>query len=135
MAFTVPVFPLLCDIWTGPWLTRSLRHSGVACNLAWGKRGNIGLGSGYIVEDATHQIPMVLLLPKLTDIWDGSGLFGAVADLVECPAGSGRWYGVSNVDDIGKGFANEHRAAVLMKMYEAIDPTRLAGLAWPQPIP
>jgi hypothetical protein len=58
---------------------------------------------------------MQLLLPALTDIRYSSLLpSGAwVGDCVEAPAGSGRYYAVWAVDDAGKGFANEHRVAIL----------------------
>jgi hypothetical protein len=55
---------------------------------------------------------MSLLLPPLSDVrgpQDSSGF----TDVVEVPAGSGRYYGVAAVDDIGKGYSNEHRTASL----------------------
>jgi hypothetical protein len=62
------------------------------------------------------------LFPPGTDIRDGSGPSGI--DSLECPAGSGRYYYVTNVDDIAKGFANEHRYALVQKYPP-----------WPEPIP
>jgi hypothetical protein len=57
---------------------------------------------------------MTLMVPALTDI---RGPQDTVSfDMVECPLGSGRWYRVCAVDDIGKGFANEHRAALLFAL-------------------
>jgi hypothetical protein len=69
---------------------------------------------------------MQLLLPPLTDIRDNLCLTGS--DAVEVPLGSGRWYLVVFVDDFGKGFANEHRGAMIVK------PPSGAPL-WPSPIP
>lgn len=57
---------------------------------------------------------MSLLLPLQTDI---RGLQDTVSqDMVEVPAGSGRWYSVQIVDDIGKGYANEHRSASIFAL-------------------
>jgi hypothetical protein len=58
-----------------------------------------------------------------TDIRDLNTATGY--DIVEVPAGTGRLYLVEQVDDVGKGFLNEHRCATLSK-----------GLfTWPSPIP
>jgi len=69
---------------------------------------------------------MTLLLPAGTDVrdaWCASG-----EDAVEVPVGSGRFYRALYVDDIGKGFSNEHRAVLLTKRGNAL------GL-WPTPVP
>lgn len=65
---------------------------------------------------------MLVMLPSATDIRPPNSAGGA--DKVEMPAGSGRFYQVQFVDDIGKGFPNEHRFAILAQM----------GV-WPTPIP
>lgn len=119
MAFVVPEFPLFCAIAELEPSTPP-RLVGVACNLAWGRRVNNGLLAGPSDALAVGQF-MTLLLPAHTDIRDG---YGGSNDVVEVPEGSGRWYTVFIVDDIGKGFDNEHRAAVIMKL-----------LPWPVPIP
>jgi hypothetical protein len=54
----------------------------------------------------------ILLLPMLTDI--RSDEKGPGSDWAEVPAGSGRFYQVVYVEDIGKGFSNEHRGAMLI---------------------
>jgi hypothetical protein len=52
---------------------------------------------------------MNLLLPPFIDV---RGPQDTVSfDMVEVPEGTGRWYQVTGVDDIGKGFDNEHRTA------------------------
>lgn len=56
---------------------------------------------------------MYLLLQAYTDIRGENSVGGA--DTVEVPAGSGRYYTVTWVDDIGKGFSNEHRFACLVQ--------------------
>jgi hypothetical protein len=74
-----------------------------------------------------------LLIPKLSDVRDWSS--GGQADMIECPAASGRWYQVAIVDDVGKGFSNEYRLVWMLQAYQQLDPTRFAGLQWPVPIP
>lgn len=134
MAFTLPDFNLVCDVYAmpgGTWSTRALRTAGVACNLALGRR----------VQQMTVDFPdsilgaaaPSLLLPPLTDVRDYA--CGGTADMVEVPSGSGRWYQVALVDDIGKGFANEHRIAWIYKAAQAYSATRYSGLVWPSPIP
>jgi hypothetical protein len=57
---------------------------------------------------------MNLLLPPAVDV---RGPQDTVSfDMVEVPAGSGRWYSVVGVDDIGKGFSNEHRTAAIFAL-------------------
>lgn len=132
MAYTLPEFNLTCNIYTGPWLTKVLRIS-PDCNLAMSKRvqeGAVEIGVGFGFSNPT----MSLLLPPLTDVRDASGA-SEQYDIIECPAGSSRWYGVLGVDDIGKGFANEHRVAFISKLFQAQDPTPFAGAIWPTPIP
>jgi len=84
---------------------------------------------------------LTLLVPKLTDIRppglsSGTNVWG---DLVEVPAGSSRWYMVIQVDDVGKGFPNEHRFAYLLPLFNStmIGLVQNAGAPnpWPVPIP
>lgn len=65
---------------------------------------------------------MYLRLPARTDIRDAKSPFGG--DWCECPSGSSRVYRVVFVDDIGGGFANEHRLAILE-----------TSTFWPVPFP
>lgn len=120
--YVLPVFNLTCNVWTfvtnpplGP-----PRISPV-CNLAYGRRVIFG---GEAIAGVADFPPaaMSLLLPKLTDI---RGLQSAAGnDIVEVPAGSGRYYIVVYVDDIGKGFTNEHRIALITQ-----------NGTWPTPVP
>jgi hypothetical protein len=137
MAFTLPDFNLTCEIFAGPYDTRALRISGQVCNLAMGKRTTWGYHDptvvGYGIATAT------LLLPPLVDIRENaqlSGPFGTgVYDIVEVPSGSGRWYTVNSVDDIGKGFPNEHRWAGLAKLSSNSGLANTTNLYWPIPMP
>lgn len=115
--YTIPTFNLTCNLWTGGNPVGPPRLSPV-CNLAWGRRVNVASTGGT----TTLGIPLVtmsLLLPALTDVRGPFGPSGE--DACEVPAGSGRLYHVVWVDDIGKGFANEHRCAVL-EMYSVPEP-------------
>lgn len=123
MAFTVPSFNLLCNIvekLTGypPW-----RLTNQPCALVYGRRTN---SAGTVATAGAAPIvqAMNLLLPAHTDIRGPQGFVGSV-DVVECPAGSGRIYQVAFVDDIGKGWPNEHRTATLIALHTP----------WPVPYP
>ena len=114
MAYTIPNFNLTCTIWTtGASFTDPPRLTGVPCALVYGRR----------VQAATFGIPpgganslqaMNLLLQAGTDIRGPQDVIGF--DSVEVPTGSGRYYAVRFVDDIGKGWPNEHRTASLVAL-------------------
>jgi hypothetical protein len=122
--FRVPTFNIGINIWSN--LTGSQaadtagapRVAAVPANLAYGLRVNVATTGGTGLP-GVPLLAMNLLLPALTDIRGPQhtgflvpdGITGVVGDYVECPAGTGRWYVVAFVDDIGKGFANEHRTA------------------------
>lgn len=131
MAFTVPQFPLTCDIYAGPWVTKVLRLNS-PCNLGQGRRVMPNMFFEPTAPEG-YTTTSQLLLPALTDVRDGSCMFDT--DIVEVPAGSGRWYSVLTVDDIGKGFPNEHRFALLHKIWERLNPPEFPGADWPAPIP
>jgi hypothetical protein len=120
--FELPKMPLDVEIW----------HSGsdpatdppdveTVGNLAWGKRTAVP-STGGTSDIGIPLFTMTLLLPKLTDIRGDP--FGNNSDTVGVPSGSGRLYLVAFVDDLGKGFDNEHRGAILQQI-----------LPWPVPIP
>jgi hypothetical protein len=131
MAFVVPEFPLAVDIYTGPFSTRVLRVSTV-CNLALGRRGTIGALQD-VSPGAPFTGPMYVLFPRGTDVRDLAGT-NTDEDLLDIPAGSGRWYFVQLVDDVGKGFANEHRYAAVSKASGAFDPAAFGAMRWPTPL-
>jgi len=132
VAFTLPQFPLDCDVWRGPWLTKTFAFTS-ECNLAFGKRVQQQFQDVDIPEPQVSSFQMALLLPPLTDLNDQ--WMGLENDVIEVPSGSGRWYGLSCFDDMAKGFDNEYRLALITKIGEAVDPTRYAGLVWPNPVP
>jgi hypothetical protein len=115
--YTLPTFNLVCDVFT-PAAANVLVPAGaiirevdLPCNLAWGRRVNVA-STGGTMAPGVPLTAVTLLLPKGADVRGPQDITSA--DVIEVPAGSGRWYGVYAVDDIGKGFANEHRAAVLL---------------------
>lgn len=131
MAYTLPVFNITCNIWhdqaAAPQSYLLPDLTAVACNLALGRRRLIEANGN--ISGTMH---MQLLLPALTDVRPGyNGALGG--DLVEAPAGSKRFYLVLAVDDIGKGFANEHRIAMLV--YQPNGVTFVVTGAIPAPIP
>lgn len=133
MPIGLPDFNITCEIWTGPWATKVLRLSAIACNLAWGERSNIGPIYDTAPDQLTGSPIMTLLLPAGTDV--RGKLISGVGDLIEVPSGSGRWYGVWATDDRGKGFPNEHRAAQITQVSEYISSLHYGGLFWPVPYP
>lgn len=121
MSFSLPTFNLMCNIWYFPNVPPAVADLSVKCNLAYGRRVNLGVNS----EDSLGGTLMTLLLPPATDV--RAAPQSAAGSVVEVPAGTGRFYYTLGVDDVGKGFANEHRVTILT-------PTGDFGL-WPTPYP
>lgn len=135
MAFTLPEFNLGVNIFTREPFPFGAPRVVTVGNLAFSRRV---ASQSSLWDISEFSILMYLLLPVGTDIRDNSGFGGSAAnaDLVEVPAGSGRIYLVTSVDDIGKGFANEHRCAMLAKAYEDVGGTgTFPGILWPVPMP
>lgn len=131
MAFSVPTFNLTVDIYNVVLPSNKTLRLSSPCNLAMGRRINWQYSAGLTGQGTEGSTPM-LLLPALTDIRDAS--VGQEADILECPQGSGRWYQVENVDDVGKGFPNEYRMATLRKIYHFGGWIALGIPNWPIPI-
>lgn len=127
MAFSIPNFNLIANVWRNNGIGKAWAAPDLvsACNLSPGRRVNLNLaGVGIIVVE--------LLMPKLVDVraqWNG-----LQADVVEVPAGSRRAYFVVNVDDVGKGFANEYRLVWLGYQPNG-NPNLLPITAAPVPLP
>lgn len=128
MAFVLPNFNLLCDIWTPDvpnvaaipiGAPRSVNN---ACALVYGRRVNVASTGGTSFAGIMTQ-QMNLLFPALFDVRGPQDVTSF--DIVEVPSGSGRWYQVTFVDDIGKGYANEHRSAGILALVAS----------WPHPAP
>ena len=116
VAYVIPNFNLLCNIWRNTTLgnipsaapTGPPDMANVPCALVFGRRVNVA-STGGTNEAGVPLLCMSLLTRKGTNIQGPEGPGGV--DSVECPAGTGRYYWVAMVDDIGKGYPNEHRTA------------------------
>ncbi len=144
--YRVPTFNLSCSIWrAGNDVQANPPDVVSVCNLTNGRSGGRELQVGPLgtpVQAASVLIHMgqslSLLLPKLTDIRGCQGGGALQGDAVECPSGSGRFYVAYWVDDVGKGFANEHREAILYQatlawMVTFANPWNIPN--WPYPTP
>ena len=135
MAFRIPTFNLLVNLWTAPTLKTAAPTRTFMANLSRGERETV-LEPAYLIGYYSFRNAMQLLCPAGTDIYPNEP--GAFADLVEVPAGSGRYYCVLCVDDVGKGFANEYRIAWILAY--STDIAHFSGNPWgatvfPRPIP
>lgn len=108
MAFVLPTFNLQVNIWHGvvpiPPITSPALSPFV--NLCVGRRGLLKAGLA-----PTSPAFMQLLAPWATDI--RSNIYGGVADTIEAPAGSSRYYTVEFVDNVATAFPNQHVLAIL----------------------
>lgn len=119
MAYAIPKMPILCNIFTFNTPTAGPpRAAGRPCQL----RGVSFPTSAGHAANLQQPTSWILVLPKREDIRDGWSNFSP--DIVEVPAGTGRFYRVLYVDDIARGFTNEYRVATLTKHG-----------TWPVPIP
>jgi len=136
MSYVLPTFVLKANVWINysVALNYNAPSSIPICNLTPGKRVmNVDPTLGNPALYKVAPVLMELLLPKLTDIrpWIGGGN----QCLCEVPNGSNRFYNVVGVDDIGKGFANEHRIAWLQMIYGSTTFADVGVLAFPFPLP
>jgi hypothetical protein len=127
MSYKLPAFNLNANIWRYAAGVPGGAPVGVAsvC-LAWGRRVAAPF-SGGTAELGIVAVSPTALFPIGTDVRDGGD--GAGQDIVEIPAGTGRYYYCVFVDSIGRGFLNEHIGCVLNKTWQ------LGGAAWPSVIP
>lgn len=123
MPFIKPTFNLDADIFSFAGNFGNPPRLTVKAQLRAPNMNSTTLGSGLLA----NVISLMMLVDAGTDIRD---LYSApinAPDWVEIPAGSGCRYQVLYVNDVGKGFPNEHRYVQLAK-------TTIAG-GWPVPIP
>jgi hypothetical protein len=118
VAYRLPTFNISCGIYSGDGSPFPVvpefddpRIEEQECALVFGRRVNMALFGGQD-ELGLQTLSMSLLLPPSTDVRGREAVTGP--DIVECPSGTHRWYWVVSVDDIGKGWPNEHRVAVLV---------------------
>lgn len=109
MAFTVPTFNLTARLWRN-YPTNGVLPPQIAATLTFACQLRLYKTAFLVGTAGSASGNVALLCPTHTDI--RPVVSGALAaDLVECPLGSGRFYRVSNVDDVAKGFGNEYRLA------------------------
>jgi hypothetical protein len=121
MSFVLPNFNLACNIGQPdsagvpgvPSLAGWQRLYYYPCALVHPRRSSF-LTYDLVVQPLISALPMSLLVPALTDIRGPQD--STSPDVVECPAGSGRFYWCYAVDDVGKGYPNEHRSALLVAL-------------------
>lgn len=127
--YVLPTFNLTCDIYD--WVPRGdplgVPRLTAPCNNALGRRVQVS-STGGTGDPETPGLTLTVLFPALTDV-RGGACYGAweKGDILITPAGTGRIYLVTAVEDCGKGFANEHRVAYCLANF-------FWGL-WPTPIP
>jgi hypothetical protein len=127
MAYTLPTFNLGVNVWHYPHFPGGGPPDLVTTgNLAYGRRVMSPSGTTF-GDDYPMMGAATLLLPPLTDIRLFPINDAVQSSIIECPAGTGRYYTTLFVEDIGKGFANEHRAVIMFQ-------TATFGL-WPVPMP
>lgn len=111
MPYTPPTFNLVCNIGPQGAFPPTWRLTDVSCALIYGRRDCAVVDGLNAYGFPAMTGGMFLAMPALTDI---RGLQDTInPDYVEVPAGSGRYYAVNFVDDVGKGWANEFRQAVI----------------------
>lgn len=142
MAFHVPDFNLTCNIFDndGSGIYPTVRIS-PNCNLSPGKRTmqfcDFSPGGQPLVGGQGFFFSSNLLLPKQTDLHTLLNGY-AFPDLIEVPASSGRFYGLTWWEDVGKGFSNEYRLAIICQIGSKFSANSAVWLGipdWPQPTP
>lgn len=124
MAFRLPNFNLMANVWRQPGGAYASPDVTAGCNLSQGRRA-LFITSGH-PTGSFPQLETEILFPKLTDVraaWNG-----LQNDIVEVPAGSKRFYSVRFVDDVAKGFANEYRLVI-------VEYNTSGAFTFPAPVP
>jgi hypothetical protein len=133
MGFPSPTFNVLCNVWRWAAWTASYPPTVPVPSLTM--MGNLAQGEKVVAN--AGALLQFLSVAKLSDIRDGFKeqlvTNNYRGDVVEVPAGSGRYYVCVWVDDIAKGFANEYRRASLYPQ-SAIS-YAVSTPAWPVPYP
>lgn len=131
-SFAMPNFNLVANVWHNPGKFPPFFPSpdfNTPCNLANGRVSHVLSSQPRLVIQNSLGASGSILFPAHTDIRDAS--VNHNPDVIECPAGSGRFYWVAFCDDIAKGFANEHRWAVCPKLFT----DGFFQYRWPFPMP
>lgn len=125
MPFQSPNLNLRCNIYTPDRAgvatvpVNPPRGVNIPCALVYGRRVNVA-SSGGTALPGVPIAAMSLLVAAHTDIRGPQDV--SSFDIVEVPAGSGRWYWCAAVDDISKGYPTEHRYALLFAIAGSWNP-------------
>jgi hypothetical protein len=119
MAFQLPSFNLLYHVWSGTSPPPALPR--LADMLGQLRAPGRDYSAGETPPVTATPI-WQLLAAKGTDLRDAVCITGE--DIIEVPAGTGRFYVIKRVDDVARGFTNEYRLAYIIKRGP-----------WPTPIP
>ena len=112
----LPTFNLTCNIWFGNTIAPPVGPPNLAAVVCQ-------LSPGELVFSQLVLATQFLKVPALTNIHYVRTLFPFIGqDLVEVPAGTGNWYQVSYVADVGRGFPNAYRLAVISRVAPVPDP-------------
>jgi hypothetical protein len=105
MAFRIPTFNLLCNVWTNSAIPPpgAPRLANLPCQITPDKVVVTGVSGGPI------KFVMLIKVSARTDLRGTVQSTGT--DLIELPAGSGVYYTVYSVSDVARGFPNEYRQA------------------------
>lgn len=135
MPFIVPTFPISANIWHNFVTSINVYASPdvhVVCNLAPGRRVPAYFVEGLGTGTNPTRLNVFVLFPALTDVRPANGT--DAPDIIEVPSGSGLFYQLNSVCDMGKGFANEHRVAAVTMITDKVTFFDTA-FAFPVPIP
>jgi len=105
MSFTVPEFVNDCNVWHFPAVVTDPPALYTVCQLYVNTRGLLDIEED---EDRFWVPPIWLRLPFGADV--------RRLDVVECPAGSARWYHVRWVELVHLNFPNQYTAAVVHQL-------------------
>lgn len=119
MAFNAPTMNLAVNIWHG----QPVPPAGPPNVVTVGNLRPLYTGNVVVqMLAASVRYCSTLALPKGTDVRPRGGLTDGfhTADVLEVPAASGRYYICEEVEDVGKGFANEYRGAIIRQIVSPI---------------
>jgi len=118
-SFNLPQFNLEVGIFTSNSYDDGPNISTVGCLRRYPSQNNMEQGGSNSQND--YRWMMEILLPALTDVRPPC-LNAGLNTFIECPLGARRFYRVLAVDDIAKGYPNEHRFCLVIPVTVAENP-------------
>jgi len=109
MAFTLPNFNIVCQLWHYPRDPTSgpADQSDVPCNFSTSRATLMGRDTANMV--GVDLMYRALRVPATVDIRCTAMGPGLGPDIVEVPQGTGAYYQVQDLATMGQGFPNAHR--------------------------